>query len=77
MWAAQHSEPDVSEPFALDGESALLLVSDGVCGVLDDEQIGAVLAAHRGREAARALIERVHAAGGPDNVGIALLDERA
>jgi protein phosphatase len=71
------SEADVSAPLTRDGNSALLLVSDGVCGVLDDEQMGAVLAAHRGPEAARALVERVHAAGAPDNIGIALLDERA
>ncbi len=76
MVGGARSEPDVSDPFALDGDSALLLVSDGVCGVLDDEQIGAALAAHRGRDAARALIGRVHAAGAPDNIGIALLDER-
>ncbi len=71
------SEPEVAGPLALDGNSALLLVSDGVCEVLNDEQVGAVLAAYRGPGAARALVERVHAAGAPDNIGIALLDERA
>ena len=70
-------EPDVRGPIALDGSSALLLVSDGVCGVLEDEQISAALAEHRGAAAARALIERVHAAGAPDNIAITLLDERA
>ena len=72
---------------ALKGADRLLLATDPdregeaiswhVCEVLNDEQVGAVLAAYRGPGAARALVERVHAAGAPDNIGIALLDERA
>ena len=72
----QSGEPDLGGPFRMDGRSALLLVTDGVCGVLEDAQIAAVLAEHRGAAVARALIGRAHDAGAPDNIGIALLDER-
>ena len=69
-------EDDTFGPLSLDGSSALLLVSDGVCGVIDDDDIAGALAEHRGGAVARALIERVHAAGAPDNIAVALLDER-
>ena len=69
-------EPDLGGPFPVDDRSVLLLVTDGVCGVLEDAQIAAAIAEHRGAATARALIQRVHEAGAPDNIGIALLDER-
>ena len=70
------ADEELYGPLSLDGGSALLLVSDGVCGVIDDDEIAGALAEHRGGAVARALIERVHAAGAPDNLAVALLDER-
>ena len=69
-------EPDLDGQFPLDGASALLLVSDGVSGVVEDAHIAAAAGAHVGRALAQALVEQAHAAGAPDNIGIALLDER-
>ena len=54
----------------------LLLVTDGVCGVIADDGIAAALEAHRGVAVARALIDAAYETGAPDNIGIALLDER-
>lgn len=72
----RRSDPDLDGQFALDGASVLLLVSDGVSGVMEDAHIAAAAGAHEGRALAQALVEQAHAAGAPDNIGIALLDER-
>ncbi|MDP6607154.1 MAG: protein phosphatase 2C domain-containing protein [Dehalococcoidia bacterium] len=72
----EQSAPFIDGPFELDGQCALLMVTDGVSGVLEDEAIVGIVAAHRGAEIARQLIASVHEAGAPDNIGIALLDER-
>ncbi len=47
-----------------------LLCSDGLCGVLSDEEIGAVLRDRPALEAVRELVERVNARGAPDNVTV-------
>lgn len=72
----EQSSPFIDGPFELDGDSALLIVTDGVSGVLEDEAIAGIVAAHRGSKIIRELIACVHEAGAPDNIGIALLDER-
>ena len=47
----------------------LLLCSDGLSGVVADRDIAAIIAAHQELgEAARSLVERANAAGGPDNI---------
>jgi protein phosphatase len=53
----------------------LLLCSDGLCGVLDDRQIGAVLAesAGSGDDAGQALVAAANHAGGPDNITVILV----
>ena len=66
-----------SEPAQLDGSSAVLLVTDGVSGVISEADVQASIEQYRGRELVSELIRRVHEAGAPDNIGIALLDERA
>ncbi|MSQ42209.1 MAG: serine/threonine-protein phosphatase [Dehalococcoidia bacterium] len=73
---APDSTADFAGPLALDADAVLLLVTDGVSGVLDEREIASAVATRRGAAIARALIERVHAAGAPDNAGIALLDCR-
>lgn len=70
------SEPDLTGRFTLDERSVLLLVTDGVCGVIADDGIAAALEAHRGIGVARALVDAAYETGAPDNIGIALLDER-
>ncbi len=58
------------EPVAGD---LLLLCSDGLSGVLEEEEIGGVLGGVRElEEGARLLIARANAKGGPDNVTVVL-----
>lgn len=77
MTSADQSPIYSCEPVELDGSSAVLLVTDGVSGVIGDDELKASIEQHRGRELAHELIRRVHEAGAPDNIGIALFDERA
>ena len=51
----------------------LLLCSDGLTSVVDDQEIAGILMAHRDLDAAaEELIDRANAAGGPDNVTVTL-----
>lgn len=53
----------------------LLLCSDGVSGMLDDEQIGAILADHEDpRDAAEKVVAAAVAAGGHDNATAVVVD---
>jgi len=70
-------EAEVGGPFTLEDGDVLLLVSDGVTGVLANGDIDALIAGHRGSSLPRALLEAALSAGAPDNVAIALLDWRA
>ncbi len=65
-------EADIYGPIDLPDASVLLLCSDGLHGVLDDEAIAAVVAGSGG-DYVDNLVEAVLAAGAPDNVAVALL----
>ena len=53
----------------VDAGDVVLLCSDGLSGVVDDDEIAAILRAHaRPADACDALIARANALGGPDNV---------
>ncbi|MEZ4501388.1 MAG: protein phosphatase 2C domain-containing protein [Dehalococcoidia bacterium] len=69
-------EAEIGGPFPLVDGDVLLLVSDGVTGVLANADVEALVAEHRGAALPRALLEAVLSAGAPDNVAIALLDRR-
>jgi serine/threonine protein phosphatase PrpC len=59
----------------LSGAERLLLCSDGVSGMIDDEQIGAILAAASDpRDAADRLVAAAVAAGGRDNATAVVVD---
>ena len=62
------------EPFTFSAEleqgDTLLLCSDGLHGLVRDEQIGAVLSGKEPKEAADTLIEMANAAGGNDNITV-------
>lgn len=66
---------DVSGPIALPDPCLLLLSSDGLHGVLDDEAIGRVVA-ESGGDYASELIDAVIERGAPDNVAVALYVHR-
>ncbi|MEI5671863.1 MULTISPECIES: PP2C family protein-serine/threonine phosphatase [Nocardioides] len=74
LGASEHPEADYFLlPFA--GTARLVLCSDGVNGMLDDEQIGAVLAgAGDPRAAAADLVAAAVAAGGRDNATAVVVD---
>ena len=62
------------DPVALSAEleqdDTLLLCSDGLHGLIRDEQIGAVLSSKEPKEAADTLTEMANAAGGNDNITV-------
>jgi PPM family protein phosphatase len=65
---------DLPEPLALAPGDQVLLCSDGLTEVVDDDQIAGVLADRAdGDDACRALIAAANQAGGPDNVTVVLL----
>jgi protein phosphatase len=66
-----HVEPDLVATDLAPGDT-ILLSTDGLHGPLDDASIAAILAANGLDGAARALIEAANAAGGPDNIAVAL-----
>ena len=66
---------DVTGPIDLPDPSLLLVASDGLHGVLDDEEIAAVVAASGGDHAAD-LLDAVLDRGAPDNVAVALYVHR-
>jgi PPM family protein phosphatase len=65
---------DLPEPLELEPGDQVLLCSDGLTEVVDDDQIAGVLADRAdGDDACRALIAAANQAGGPDNVTVVLL----
>jgi len=60
----------------VDGD-VLLLCSDGLTGVVDDDEIAAVITEHGAAAAVDELIGRANRAGGPDNITVLTLAVRA
>jgi len=69
-------EPEVApDPIEVRSGDVLLLCSDGLSGMLADEEIGAILAESAPVEGrARRLIEAANAAGGHDNISVVLVE---
>ena len=67
-----NAEVDVFGPLDVPPGGVLLLCTDGLHGVLDNQAIAAVVAASEGNYA-RDLVDVVLAAGAPDNVAVAVL----
>lgn len=64
--------PDVTR-FALEAGDAVLLCSDGLTGVVSDDEIAEYATAEAPSFACRELIEIANARGGPDNITVALI----
>lgn len=58
---------DLEGPFPLEVGDVFLLCSDGLSGMVQDEEIGAILASLPPKEAARVLVDLANLRGGPDN----------
>ncbi len=61
---------DLEGPFPIAEGDTFLLCSDGLSGPVEDEEIGAVLAAMPPDEAVRALVDLANLRGGPDNITV-------
>jgi PPM family protein phosphatase len=67
-------EVDTPEPLELEPGDQVLLCSDGLTEVVDDDGIAAALAGQAGGDdTCRALIDAANRAGGPDNITVVLL----
>lgn len=55
------------------GES-LLLCSDGLCGLVDDQSIGSICHEAKGKEIVKRCIESAKKAGGDDNISVIYID---
>lgn len=60
--------------YPLPGTGQILLCSDGLTDVVDDDTIGRLLVEHHGGEATYELWKAAMEAGGPDNITIALVE---
>ena len=70
--APAQAKPDITE-LELEPDDVLLLCSDGLWDMLPDVEIARLLLAHQDLTAlAAALIEAANAAGGEDNISVAL-----
>jgi protein phosphatase len=66
--------PEVlAEPLVMQDQDALEFCSDGLHDLLEDHEVGEVIAGHEPADAARALVELACERGGHDNVTVAVV----
>lgn len=53
----------------------LLLCTDGLCGLVDDDSIANILQIADARECAKTLIDKANEAGGSDNITVVIIDK--
>ncbi len=63
---------DTYGPIALQPGDVILLCSDGLSDVVNDEEMAAVASRHPPQEAARELVALANKRGGPDNISVVL-----
>ena len=71
-------EPDVGQ-FSLEKGERFLICSDGLWGVVDDEQMMEIVNKYEGQieQIACDLVEAANEAGGPDNISLILVERLA
>lgn len=69
---ADMADPTFSEPVQLQSGDCILLCSDGLSGMIDDEEIAGIICQEPPEEAAMRLVEAANMAGGFDNVTVGL-----
>ncbi len=69
---ADMADPTFSEPIQLEPGDCILLCSDGLSGMIDDEEIAYIICQEPPEEAALRLVDAANSAGGFDNVTVAL-----
>lgn len=74
LGAGQEFSPDVPQaPVALQPGDVLVLCSDGLWGVVSEQEVGQIAAANSPEEACRALVKMAKDRGGPDNITVQVL----
>lgn len=71
IYRALGTEPDVEVDIfeeAVEGGDALILCTDGLSGLVDEEDMLQIVETYQPEESVRQLIARANAAGGPDNI---------
>lgn len=66
----EHVQVDIEGPIPLELNDTFLLCSDGLSGLVHDDEMGAILASMPPKEATKALIDLANLRGGPDNVTV-------
>ena len=61
-------EIDVEGPFPLEQGDRFILCSDGLTGVVDDEEVGTIVGCLDAQNAAQVLVDLANLRGGPDNI---------
>jgi len=64
---------DVEGPFPLKPGETFLLCSDGLTGVITDEEMGSIMANMSPNEAARVMVDLANLRGGPDNITVVIV----
>ncbi|MGB0383759.1 MAG: Stp1/IreP family PP2C-type Ser/Thr phosphatase [Ardenticatenaceae bacterium] len=72
LGSEQTVHPDVQTHTLQQGD-VILLCSDGLWGVLKEQEISSVLQGQQGHQAAHTLIEMANEHGGPDNISVIVL----
>lgn len=68
-----HVQVDLEGPFPCQPGDTFLLCSDGLSGQVQDDELGAILAALPPAEAARVLVDLANLRGGPDNITLVVV----
>ncbi len=68
-----HVQVDLEGPFPCQVGDTFLLCSDGLSGQVQDDELGAILAALPPSEAARVLVDLANLRGGPDNITLVVV----
>ncbi len=64
---------DVEGPFPLSAGDTFLLCSDGLTGVINDDEMGSIMANMSPNEAVRVLVDLANLRGGPDNITVVIV----
>lgn len=72
MGPDSHVEADIQGPHPVEEGDTFLLCSDGLCGQLADEDMGAVVSVLSPAEACHFLVDLANLKGGPDNITVVI-----
>lgn len=68
---------DIEGPFKVEPNDRFILCSDGLSGVVDDEEIGTLVSCLDAPDAAQVLVDLANLRGGPDNITATVVNVKA